>query len=209
MRMCVDYRAINQVTKRNSHPLPRIDECLEQLGGAKYFSSIDLKSGYHQVRIRDEDIPKTAFNTRYGSYEFLVLPFGLTNAPPTFQRLMNSVLGDCLDQFALVYLDDILIFSKTKEDHVKHVRHVLDRLRDAKLVANRKKCEFFKTELEFVGYLVSGAGILPSAAKVKAIQEWPKPTNVQEVRQFVGLATHYRCFIRNFSSIAAPLTDLT
>lgn len=209
MRMCVDYRAINQVTKRNSHPLPRIDECLEQLGGAKYFSSIDLKSGYHQVRIRDEDIPKTAFNTRYGSYEFLVLPFGLTNAPPTFQRLMNSVLGDCLDRFALVYLDDILIFSKTKEDHVKHVHHVLDRLRDAQLVANLKKCEFFKTELEFVGYLVSGAGILPSPGKVKAIREWPIPTNVQEVRQFVGLASHYRRFIRNFSTMSSALTDLT
>lgn len=115
MRLCIDYRAINAVTRRNTHPLPCIDECLERLGGAKYFSSIDLKSGYHQVRIRAEDVPKTAFNTRYGSFEFLVLPFGLTNAPPTFQRMMNSIVGDYLDKFVLVYLDDILVFSKSKE----------------------------------------------------------------------------------------------
>ena len=128
MRLCVDYRAINQVTRRNCHPLPRIDEGLETLVGARYFSSIDLKSGYHQVRIRPEDIPKTAFNSRYGSFEFLVLPFGLTNAPPTFQRLMNSVLGDCLDKFALVYLDDILIYSRTEQEHRQHVRHVLEKV---------------------------------------------------------------------------------
>lgn len=209
MRLCIDYRAINRVTKRNSHPLPRIDECLEQLGGARYFSSIDLKSGYHQVRIRPEDVPKTAFNTRYGSFEFLVLPFGLTNAPPTFQRLMNSVLGDCLDQYALVYLDDILVFSKTAADHKRHVQEVLQRLRKAQLYANWKKCEFNKRELEFVGFRISAEGILPSASKVKAIQDWPQPTNVQEVRQFIGLGSHYRRFIRDFSTIAAPLTDLT
>lgn len=179
------------------------------LGGARYFSSIDLKSGYHQVKIRVEDVPKTAFNTRYGSYEFLVRPFGLTNSPPTFQRLMNSVLGGCLDKLALVYLDDILIFSKTFEEHQQHVRQVLERLRTAKLYANLKKCEFSKTSLEFVGYRVSAEGILPAESKVKAVQEWPQPTNVQEVRQFIGLGSHYRRFIRDFSSIAAPLTDLT
>ncbi|KAG0749205.1 hypothetical protein G6F29_013894 [Rhizopus arrhizus] len=128
MRMCIDYRALNKLTVRNSHPLPRIDECLDRLKGAKFFTSLDLKSGYHQVRIASEDVPKTAFNTRYGQYEFLVLPFGLTNAPPTFQSLMNRVLNDCLDKFALVYLDDILIFSKTKEEHQQHVRHVLANL---------------------------------------------------------------------------------
>lgn len=142
MRLCIDYRALNAVTRRNTHPLPRIDECLERLGGARYFSSIDLKSGYHQVRIRQEDIPKTAFNTRYGSFEFLVLPFGLTNAPPTFQRMMNSIMSDYLDQFVLVYLDDILVFSRTKEEHVEHLRLVLERLRQAKLYANKKMLVF-------------------------------------------------------------------
>ena len=128
MRMCIDYRATNRVTKRMSHPLPRIDECLEQLHGAKYYSSLDLKSGYHQIRIRKEDIPKTSFNTRYGSYEWVVLPFGLMNAPPVFQKTMNAVLGDYVDKFAMVYLDDILIYSKTKEDHYQHLCCVLDRL---------------------------------------------------------------------------------
>ena len=209
MRMCIDYRAINRITKRMSHPLPRIDECLEQLHGAKYYSSIDLKSGYHQIRIRKEDIPKSSFNTRYGSFEWLVLPFGLMNAPPVFQKTMNSVLGDYVDKFAMVYLDDILIYSKTKEDHYRHLRCVLERLREAKLVANLKKCDLFKTELEFVGFQVSARGILPSKKKVQAIQDWPVPSNVQEVRQFVGLASHYRRFIKGFASLAAPLTELT
>ena len=209
MRMCVDYRAVNKLTTRNNHPLPRIDECLDRLKGASHFSSLDLKSGYHQVRINPEDVPKTAFNTRYGQFEFLVLPFGLTNAPPTFQSLMNRVLGDCLDKFALVYLDDILIFSETEEDHKKHVRHVLNRLKDAQLIANLKKCEFGKRELIFVGFKITPDGILPSPSKVDAVKNWPVLNNVQEVRQFMGLAQHYRRFIPGFASIAAPLTDLT
>lgn len=209
MRMCIDYRALNKLTVRNSHPLPRIDECLDRLKGAKFFTSLDLKSGYHQVRIASEDVPKTAFNTRYGQYEFLVSPFGLTNAPPTFQSLMNRVLNDCLDKFALVYLDDILIFSKTKEEHQQHVRHVLSLLRDAHLIANLKKCEFGKQELIFVGFKITPSGILPSPSKVDAITNWPRLSNVQEVRQFMGLAQHYRRFIPRFASIAAPLTDLT
>jgi hypothetical protein len=209
MRMCIDYRALNNVTKRNTCPLPRIDECLERLGGARFFSSIDLRSGYHQVRIREEDIPKTAFNTRYGSFEWLVLSFGLTNSPPTFQALMNSVLGDALDQHALVYLDDVLIFSKTAEEHERHVRDVLRRLEQAQLIVNLKKCHFYRESLEFLGFRVSAEGILPSSEKVRAVQDWPVPKNVQEVRQFVGLASHYRRFIRDFGGLAAPLTDLT
>ena len=209
MRMCIDYRALNKVTIKNKHPLPRIDECLDRLQGSSHFTSLDLKSGYHQVRISPSDVPKTAFNTRYGQYEFLVLPFGLTNAPPTFQQLMNSVLGDCLDKFALVYLDDILIYSKTDSEHKQHVKHVLELLRKAKLIGNLKKCEFGKRELVFVGYKITPNGILPDPSKVNSIKNWPALTNVQEVRSFIGLAQYYRRFIPNFAAIASPLTDLT
>lgn len=209
MRMCVDYRALNKLTIRNKYPLPRIDECLERLNGASYFTSLDLTSGYHQVRIREEDVEKTAFNTRYGQYVFRVLPFGLCNAPPTFQKMMNEVLADCLDKFVLVYLDDILIFSKSATDHERHVKHVLKKLQDAQLVINQKKCSFHKRELSFLGYKISGKGIEPASDKVKVIQDWKVPSNVQEVRQFIGLAQYYRRFIPNFASIAAPITDLT
>ena len=210
MRMCIDYRAVNRCTKRNSTPLPRIDECLERLHGMRYFSKIDLRSGYHNLRLREEDIPKSAFNTRYGSFEWLVLSFGLMNSPPVFQSWMNSIVGDeFLDRCAMVYLDDCLIFSRTKEQHAKDVHAILTKFREAKVIANAKKCEFFKTELEFVGHQVTADGILPAKSKVKAIQDWPVPTNVQEVRQFVGLGSHYRRFIRDFAALAAPLTDLT
>lgn len=209
MRMCIDYRALNKVTIRNTSPLPRIDECLDRLQGASYFTSLDLKSGYHQIRVQDSDVSKTAFNTRYGKYEFLVLPFGLSNAPPSFQSWMNQILDGCIDKFVLIYLDDALIFSRTKEDHIKHVREVLSRFNKEKLVVNLKKCEFGKRELEFLGYRVSESGILPSESKIKAISKWQRPTNVQEVRQFLGLAQHYRRFCPRFSTIAAPLTELT
>lgn len=209
LRMCIDYRAVNSLTRRLNTPLPRIDECLERLGGSKYFSSIDLKSGYHQVRIKDVDIAKTAFNTRYGSFEFLVLPFGLTNSPPTFQKMMNAVLEDYLDKFVLVYLDDILVYSKSEEEHLEHLRLVLQKLRENKRFANPKKCIFNQTSVEFLGYRVSAKGILPSESKIVSVKDWPRPTNVQEVRQFVGLCSHYRRFIPGFSSVAAPLTDLT
>ncbi|OBZ81557.1 Transposon Tf2-9 polyprotein, partial [Choanephora cucurbitarum] len=209
LRMCIDYRMLNKYTIRNSSSLPRIDECLEQLSGKKYFSSLDLKSGYHQIRINERDIPLTAFNTRYGQFAWNVLPMGLCNAPPVFQTMMNKVLADCIDKFALVYLDDILIFSDNWEDHKKHVRHVIELLKKEKLVANLKKCEFGKRELTFVGYRISAEGISPSPEKVKVIQEWPRMTNVQEVRQFIGFAQFYKRLIPNFATIAAPLTDLT
>ena len=210
MRMCIDYRAVNRLSKRISTPLPRIDECLERLHGMRYFSKLDLRSGYHNLRLREEDIPKTAFNTRYGSFEWLVLSFGLMNSPPVFQSWMNSIVGaEYLDRCAMVYLDDCLVFSKTKEQHEKDVRAILEKFRAAKVIANAKKCEFFKTELEFVGHQVTANGVLPSKSKVKAIQDWPVPTNVQEVRQFIGLGSHYRRFVRDFAAIAAPLTDLT
>jgi hypothetical protein len=209
LRMCIDYRMLNKYTVRDSTSLPRIDECLEKLGGARFFSKLDLKSGYFQIRIQESDIPKTAFNTRYGQFSWLVLPMGLRNSPPLFQTLMNRVLSDCIDKTALVYLDDILIYSKTLEDHKKHVRHVLQLLEKEQLVANIKKSEFCKQELTFVGFKVSAEGIAPSPDKVKVIQEWPRMSNVQEVRQFIGFAQFYKRFIKNFASIAAPLTDLT
>jgi hypothetical protein len=165
MRMCIDYRALNKVTIRNATPLPRIDECLDRLQGASWFTCLDLRSGYHQIRLKDSDIPLTGFNTRYGKWEWLVLPFGLSNAPPSYQTWMNGVLKECIDKFALVYLDDCCIFSKTLEDHIKHVRQVLSIFEREGLIVNLKKCEFGKRELEFLGYKVSANGILPSSSR--------------------------------------------
>lgn len=209
MRMCIDYRALNKVTIKNSSPLPRIDECLDRLQGASWFTTLDLKSGYHQIKIKESDVPKTAFNTRYGKFHWCVLPMGLSNSPPTFQAWMNELLGDCLDKYALVYLDDVCIFSKNEEEHKEHVKAVLDRLKNANLVVNSSKCHFAQRKLVFLGYEISSSGISPSSDKVEAVSNWPKPENVQQVRQFLGLSQHYRRFIPGFSTVAAPLTDLT
>ena len=208
MRMCIDYRALNRITIKNRYPLPRIDELFDRLKGAKYFSKIDLRSGYHQVRIHEADVAKTAFRTRYGHFEFLVLPFGLTNAPATFMHLMNSIFKPFLDLFVLVFLDDILIYSRTLVEHQRHVRQVLEVLRKNKLYANAKKCSFFQRSLSFLGHVVSEKGLSMEQDKVKAIQDWPAPTNITGVRSFLGLAGYYRKFVRNFSRIAAPMTEL-
>jgi hypothetical protein len=209
MRMCVDYRALNRITVKNSYPLPRVDELFDRLQGARFFSKIDLRSGYHQIRIAPEDVPKTAFRTRYGHYEFLVLPFGLTNAPATFMHLMHQSLRPLLDECALVFLDDILIYSKTLEEHQQHVRRVLDALREQKLYAKESKCEFFKHEVEFLGHRVGRDGVRMMEDKVQAIREWPTPRSVRDVRAFLGTAGYYRKFIRDFSATSAPLSDLT
>jgi hypothetical protein len=209
MRMCVDYRALNRITVKNSYPLPRVDELFDRLQGARFFSKIDLRSGYHQIRIAPEDVPKTAFRTRYGHYEFLVLPFGLTNAPATFMHLMHQALRPFLDDCALVFLDDILIYSKTLEEHQRHVRSVLEVLRAEKLFAKESKCEFFTTEVEFLGHLVGRHGVRMMEDKVQAVREWPTPTCVRDVRAFLGTAGYYRKFIRDFSAIATPLSELT
>jgi hypothetical protein len=209
MRMCVDYRALNRITVKNSYPLPRVDELFDRLQGARFFSKIDLRSGYHQIRIAPEDVPKTAFRTRYGHYEFLVLPFGLTNAPATFMHLMHQALRPLLDECALVFLDDILIYSKTLEEHKQHVRRVLDALREQKLFAKESKCEFFKHEVEFLGHIVGREGVRMMEDKVEAVRAWPTPRSVRDVRAFLGTAGYYRKFIRDFSAIAAPLSELT
>ena len=209
LRMCIDYRALNKITVKNRFPLPKMDELLNCLQGARYFSKIDLKSAYYQIPVAAQDVPKTAFNTRYGHFEFRVMPFGLTNAPATFQELMNSVFQEEMENFVVVYLDDILIFSKTVEEHEKHIRHVLQTLKKHKLFATLKKCEFFLEETEFVGYSISATGIRMLSKKVEAILDWPVPTTVTQVRSFLGLANFYRRFIRNFAHMALPLNELT
>jgi RNase H-like domain found in reverse transcriptase/Reverse transcriptase (RNA-dependent DNA polymerase)/Integrase zinc binding domain len=193
---------------KNAYPLPRIQECIDKLGKARRLSSIDLTTGYWQIRVVESDIPKTAFNTRYGKYEFLVMPFGLTNAPATFQGLMNSILRPYIDKFVLVYLDDILVYSNSEEEHLEHLRLVFQALREHKLYAQPKKCVFNQENVEFCGHIVGQGVTRVLDSKVRAIREWPRPRNVQEVRQFYGLVNYYRRFIRYFSMIAAPLSDL-
>ena len=207
-RMCIDYRMLNSKTIKNAYPLPRIQDCIDRLGKAKYLSSLDLTSGYWQVRVANKDIPKTAFNTRYGKYEFLVMPFGLTNAPATFQTLMNSILRRYIDRFVLVYLDDILIYSKSEEEHREHLRLVFQALREHKLYARPLKCFFNQPTVEFCGHLVGQGVVKVLPDKVEAIKSWPIPKTVHEVRQFYGLVNYYHCFIRNFSIVGAPLSDL-
>ena len=207
LRMCIDYRALNSQTVKNRYALPRIDELLDQLFGAKRFSKIDLTSGYWQIAIAAADRYKTAFRTRYGHYEFNVMPFGLTNAPATFQSLMNDIFRDMLDVCVIVYLDDILVFSKNDADHEKHVRQVLQRLRENKLYARPSKCTFFTDTIEYLGHVIGPNGIKPNPSLVKAIVTFPQPRTLKELQSFLGLANYYRKFIENYSRIAAPLTD--
>ena len=209
LRMCVDYRRLNAVTKKNRTPLPRIEELLDIIGGSTIFSKLDLAQGYHQMRVAEEDVPKTAFRTRYGLYEFLVLPFGLTNAPAAFMTMMNRVLAPYLDQFVVVFIDDILIFSKTEDEHLQHLETVMRTLKEQTLYLKLSKCSFGLPEVDFLGHVVSAEGIKVDKAKTAAVRDWPRPTCAQDVRQFLGLAGYYRKFVRHYSDITAPLTDLT
>jgi hypothetical protein len=208
LRMCVDYRPLNEVIIKNKYPLPRIDILFDQLTRARVFSKIDLRSGYHQIHIRPEDISKTAFTTRYGLFEYLVMSFGLTNAPAHFTYLMNSVFMLELDKFVVVFIDDILIYSKNEEEHAQHLRIVLTRLREHQLYAKFSKCAFWLEEIQFVGHILSAKGIAVDPSKVKDILEWKPPTTVHQVRSFLGLAGYYRRFISDFSKLVKPITSL-
>ncbi len=208
-RMCIDYRALNKITIKDKYPLPMIDDLLDRLCGATIFSKIDLKKGYYQVRVADEDIPKTAFCTRYGSFEFLVLPFGLTNAPPTFVRMMNEAFRPLLDKCVIIWLDDILVFSKNKEDHLLQLNEVFKILKEKKLYAGIDKCSFGLPEVDFVGFLIRGDGIHTDPKKIQAVKDWPTPTTTYEARSFTAMANFYRRFVPDFSKIASPLHRLS
>jgi hypothetical protein len=208
LRLCVDYRPLNVVTIKNKYPLPRIDILFYQLSGARVFSKIDLHSGCHQIKIRPCDIPKTAFSTRYGLYEFLVMSFGLTNAPAYFMYFMNSVFMMELDKFIVVFIDDILIYSKNEKEHAKLLRIVLQRLRDHKLYAKFSKCEFWLKSVKFLGHNISQDGISVDPSKVQEVMDWKPPKSVHQIRIFLGLAGYYRRFIPDFSRITKPMTEL-
>ncbi|MCH82353.1 retrotransposon protein, partial [Trifolium medium] len=194
MRLCIDYRQLNKVTIKNKYPLPRIDDLMDQLMGACVFSKIDLRSGYHQIRVKAEDVPKTAFEMRYGRYEYSVMPFGVTNAPDVFMEYMNRIFHSYLDQFVVVFIDDILIYSKSEEK---------------KLYAKLSKCEFWLKKVNFLGHVISSGGIAVDPAKVDAVLQWGTPESLSEIRSFLGLAGYYRRFIERFSKLALPLTQLT
>jgi hypothetical protein len=208
-RMCVDSRAINKISIKYRFPIPRLDDMLDVLHGATIFSKVDLRSGYHQIRLRPGDEWKTAFKTRDGLFEWLVMPFGLTNAPSTFMRVMNQVLRPFIDKFVVVYFDDILIFSRSLEDHVAHLTQVLSTLRFESFYINLKKCSFAQPSVLFLGFIISSKGITADPEKVRAILDWPIPNNIHEVRSFHGLASFYRRFVKGFSSVAAPITECT
>jgi hypothetical protein len=204
----VDYRPLNAVTIKNKYPLSCIDILFDQLAGAQVFSKIDLCSSYHQIKIRAEDIPKTAFTTRYGLYEYLVMSFGLTNALAHFMYLMNSVFMPELDQFIMVFIDDILVYLKSMEEHEDHLRIVLQRLQEHQLYTKFSKCKFWIQEVPILGHVVSPEGIAVDPNKVKVVLDWKPPTTVSKVRSILGLANYYQRFILNFSKITKPVRCL-
>ncbi|GJZ86475.1 putative reverse transcriptase domain-containing protein [Tanacetum coccineum] len=207
--MCIDYQELNKLTIKNRYPLPRIDNLFDQLQGSSVYSKIDLRSGYHQLRVRDEDILKTAFRTRYGHYEFQVMPFGLTNAPAVFMDLMNRMCKPYLDKFMIVFIDDILIYSRNEEEHTNRLRIILELIKKEKLYAKFSKCDFWIHIVQFLGHLIDSQGLHADPAKIEAVKNWASPTTPMEVRQFLGLAGYYRRFIKDFLKIAKSLTELT
>ena len=207
--MCIDYRKLNKLTVKNRYLLPRIDDLFDKLQGSRFFLKIDLRSGYHQLRVYEEDIPKTAFRTRYGHFEFTVMPFGLTNAHAVFMDLMNRVCKPYLDKFVIVFIDDILINSKTKEEHGEHLKLILGLLENERLYAKFLKCEFWLQEVNFLGHQLNSEGIHVDPSKIEAVKNWKAPTTPSEILSFLGFPGYYIRFIANFLKIAKPLTMLT
>ena len=208
-RVCVDYRALNDLTIKNKYPLPLMDELFDRVHGSRFFSTIDLRDGFYQIRLAEGDIEKTAFRTAFGSYEYTVLPMGLCNAPGTFMQLMNDTFRDLLNRSVLCFLDDILIFSKTREEHLAHIREVLERLRKHKLYGKLSKCVFMSDEVGFLGHRLGANGLAVAPDKISAVRDWPAPRNAHDVRSFLGLAGFYRKFVKDFSKLALPMTELT
>jgi hypothetical protein len=206
--MCVDYSPLNAMTIKNKYPLPRIDILFDQLSKAKVFFKIYLRSGYHQIKIRPQDIPKTAFSTKYELYEYLVMSFGLTNTPAYFMYHMNLVYLPELDKFLIVFIDDILVYYEDDEDHAKYLRIVLNRLRDHKLYAKFSKCEFWLKKVPFLGHILSKDGISIDPSKVQEVMDWKTPTTTHEIQSFLRLAGYYCRFIPDFSKIAKPMISL-
>ncbi|CAB5212107.1 unnamed protein product [Rhizophagus irregularis] len=208
-RFCIDYRKLNNITKTDAYPLPRIDELLEKFRKGNWFTSLDLAAGYHQVEMAEEDKEKTAFICSQGLYEYNVMPFGLKNAPGTFQRLMDEILEEYVGEFVTVYLDDIMIYSRNFEEHLEHVNKVLNKLRKSNMIAKLKKCQFGLRNINFLGHIVGKDGLRPDEKKVEKIKGIKRPETVTEVRSFLGLCSYYRRFIKDFSKIAKPLHNLT
>jgi hypothetical protein len=208
LRLCVNYQGLNAIMVKNRYPLPRIDELMDRIQGAKFFTKLDLRDAYHRIRIRRGDEWKTAFRTRYGQFEYLVMPFGLTNALATFQAYINKTMQGILDEFCVVYLDDILIYSQTEEEYERHVKEVLRRLNGANLYAKLSKCEFYKTEVKFLGFLMGREGVRVDPARLSTVSEWPVPRSFHDVQIFLGFTGFFRCFIEAYSWITIPLTNL-
>ena len=209
MRFCVDYRRLNSITRKDNHPLPRISEALDALGGAKIFSTLDLRSGYWQLQMSDDSKEKTAFITHNGLYEFNRLPFGLCNSAATFQRAMTHILRGLEWDICLVYIDDLIIFSRSFDEHLLHLEQVFKRLREANVKLKPSKYHFVKPQVEYLGHIVSAEGLRPNPAKISAVKEFPIPKNVKDLRAFLGLCNYYRRFVKGFALIASPLNKLT